>query len=127
MAYKLRRALSFGSDQKKDKIVQSSKHRIPKSNLDQLHQWTIPQEKIEKIYKIGTFEFKTAYSIKTHEETHSIQNKFQEIPLLNKEAINDHLKAKYSHIHFCLIQVVVKPLSRLGIDSPIYIALRDKR
>lgn len=49
----------------------SNSNRIVQSQEDLIHDdymnWSITGENIENIYKIGTFDFKTAFSIKTHE------------------------------------------------------------
>jgi len=37
-----------------------------------------------------------------------------------------HLNDKYWFMHIRLIQVAIKPLMRIGVNAPIYIALRDK-
>ena len=53
-------------------------------------------KKIENINSIGTFDFKTSYAIKIHEETFNIQNKFQTIPLLSTLALQEFLKKRIS-------------------------------
>ena len=69
-------------------IIQSSEIHLAINNSD----WTIPEQGIETIYKIGSFNFKTTFSIKFHEETISINEKFQTIPLLSPKCTNceDH-------------------------------------
>jgi len=68
-----------------------SNKKIIRSREDIIHEdyleWKIPNEKIDNIYSIGTFDFKTSYAIKIHEETFNIQNKFQTIPLLSTLAL----------------------------------------
>ena len=39
--------------------------------------WSIPEERVETIYKIGSLDFKTTFLTKTQEETISIQEEFQ--------------------------------------------------
>lgn len=124
MAAHLRRLLSFNSDKNTD-VVNSREIRAPLPN--DYNNWSISRQNIESIYQIGTFDFKTAYFVKTHEETISILNEFQTIPLLNKSTIQNHLKHGYRFMHFGLIQIAVKPLVREGVNSPIYLALHDKR
>ena len=104
-------------------IIQSNEVHIPINYSN----WQIPIENYENIYSIRTFDFKTAYSIKTHEETRSIQDEFQTIHLINGNTIEKYLQKGYNYIHIGLVQVAVKPLVHLGVHAPIYLALRDKK
>ena len=63
------RHLRIGSNSKHSNIVPNNECHMPINNSD----WTIPEEKIEHIYRIGILDFKTALSVKTQEETISIQ------------------------------------------------------
>jgi len=83
------------------------------------------KQKIETIYQIGKFDFNTALSIKDQEETFSLDEEFQTIRLLSKVAIKKYHE-KYRHIHFGMVQIALKPLTRLRLDCPIFMALRDK-
>ena len=38
-----------------------------------------------------------------------------------------YINKGFRYIHFGLIQVAIKPLVCMGLDAPIYLALRDKR
>ena len=87
----------------------------------------MPRMDIDTLYKIGLFEFKKAYSVKTHEEAISLQSGMQAIRMITPIAIASHLQAKYRFMHTGLVQVAIKPLLRTGVNAPIYIALRDKR
>ena len=80
-----------------------------------------------KARKIGTFEFKKAYSVKTHEEAISLQSGMQTIGMISPIAVAQHLQKKYRFMHIGLLQVAVKPLLRNGVSAPIYLALGDKR
>lgn len=42
-------------------------------------------------------------------------------------SLRKYLEKGYRYIHFGMVQVAVKPLVHLGVDAPIYLALRDKR
>jgi len=123
--------LSFRLDSRNSDIVNS--YKIRTNNLlkdpspDNFHKWDIPKVNIETIYKIGTFDFQTAFSTKTHEEIVSGQNVLQTISLIKLEAIRIHLKDKFHFMRIGLVQVVVKPLIRKGINAPIYMFLGDKR
>ncbi|KAI5681992.1 hypothetical protein M9H77_03220 [Catharanthus roseus] len=57
----------------------------------------------------------------------NIQEKFQTISLLSKASLNKYAEKGFRYIHYGLIQVAVKPLVHIGVDAPVYLALRDKR
>ena len=61
-------------------------------STENFYKWDIPKVNIETIYKIGTFSFRTAFSIKNHEDIVSLQNGPQTISLIKPEAIRIHLK-----------------------------------
>jgi len=98
--------------------------RIP--SPDNYHNWTIPRIDIDTVYKINTFNFKRAYSIKTHEEAISLQNGLQAIPMIKQSSVESHLTSDYIFMHIGLVQVV-KSLLKKGVNAPIFMALRDKR
>ena len=105
------------------KVVKSRENIV----CEDFFEWRIPNEKIENVYSIGTFDFKTSYAIKIHEETFNIQNKFQTIQLLYKLALQEFLRKGSRYIHFGLVQIAIKPLVHTGVDIPVYTALRDKK
>ena len=47
--------------------------------------------------------------------------------MFSKRNINDFLAKKFSYLHVGLVQVVVKPLTRKGINASILMCLRDAR
>ena len=51
----------------------------------------------------------------------------QVIRLLDNKSIEKHKKDGYNFIHFGMIQVVAKPLTRLGLNTSIVMCLRDNR
>ena len=110
-------------------LIQMNKE--PVLYIGHLHQTilliVIRRIELDTIYKIGTFEFIKAYSVKTHEEVISLQNGLQTIPMIKQESIESHLRANYRFMHIGLVQVAIKPLLKKGINAPIYMALRDKR
>ena len=118
----------FRSKAKETSKVISSREIMSKiTNLSQdLNKNKLPKISPGNIYEIGTFDFKTVYSIKKHEETLSLQNEFEEIKLLNQIALEEYRQKGFNYIHFGLIQIAIKPLSKLGIDSPVLLLLRDK-
>ncbi|XP_057427981.1 uncharacterized protein LOC130721237 [Lotus japonicus] len=97
------------------------------SNLEQkLQNWSIPKIKTNQVYKIPIFEFNPDYEIKTVEKSFAVQGPYQTISILDSRIVNQHVR-KYGSLHFGLVQVAVKPLTRLRCDLPILICLRDKR
>ena len=120
MANWLRKAISLGSP---NNIIQSSEVHIEKN----FSNWEIPKENLTKIYHIGITDFKTAFSIKTHEETRSIQKESETMHLLSESSIKAYLKHRFRFIHFGLVQIGIKPLVHKGVDCPIFLALRDDR
>jgi hypothetical protein len=94
---------------------------------DKLANWSLPEIKLKEIYKFSTFEFNAQKIIHTVESATSVVNKYEVIKPLNKELINKHQKDGYKYIHLGLIQVAVKPLHRLGLNTPLLLVLRDTR
>jgi len=131
VANRFSRLLSFGSDSRNQNIVNSNEQRTGPiyraPSPDNFANWVMPRVDIDTIYKIGTFEFKKAYSVKTHEEAISLQNGMQTIGMISPIAIAHHLQSKYRFMHIGLVQVAVKPLLRTGVNASIYLALCDKR
>ncbi|CAN4101668.1 unnamed protein product [Withania somnifera] len=89
-----------------------------------LQSWNIPKEKFQSIYEIGNFGFIKSYNIKTCESTITINRSTETIRLLNFKDIQRYQK-DYKFLHIGLVQVAVKPLFRLGLDTPICLLLRD--
>lgn len=124
MASRLNNFFSRNNKSNKASIVQSKEVFIPQN----CSNWTIPEARVETLYRIGTFDFQTAFCIKTHKETVFIQEEFQTIPLLSSTSLNKYLERGFRYSHIGIIQVAVKPLVvHLGFDAPIYLALRDNR
>ena len=57
----------------------------------------------------------------------SLEQDDQVITLLDNKSIEKHKKDGYNFIHFGMIQVVAKPLTRLGLNTSIVMCLRDNR
>jgi len=83
MTSNFRKLLSFKLDSRNSDIVNSNGIRtddlIKAQSADNFHKCDIHKVNIETIYKIGTFDFQNAFSIKTHEEIMSLQNGLQTI------------------------------------------------
>jgi hypothetical protein len=69
-----------------------------------------------------------AHSItQTIESSKSITHQRETINLLNEKLLEEHIKQGFRYIHLGLIQVAVKPLHKLGLNTPILLVLRDSR
>ena len=60
------------------------------------------------------------------ERTYSLKQSFETIQLLNSDNIDKNIK-NFSFIHFGLVQVAVKPLTRQGLNTSVLLCLRDGR
>ena len=76
MASKFRKLLSSTIDSHSNDMDNSNEIRtnalIKAPSPNNFHNWDIPTLSIETAYKICTFIFQTAFSIKTHEEIMSL-------------------------------------------------------
>ena len=105
----------------------SLKEEINFSNLSQsLDNWKIPKHPSKDIYKENKWKFSSDYSVKTVEQTIPLSLEHEEIKLLSKKSI-DSFKQKYNYLHFGLVQIAAKPLSREGLDTSLLLCLRDSR
>ena len=59
--------------------------------------------------------------------TVSLEQDDQVIRLLDNRSVEKHKKDGYNFIHFGMIQVAAKPLTRLGLNTAIVMCLRDNR
>ncbi|GJW09650.1 enzymatic polyprotein [Tanacetum coccineum] len=97
------------------------------SNIENsLQNWSIPKQDIKTLYTIGSFEFFQNYSINTTEKTLPLLQDHQSIKLFSAKAIKEHRKSN-KFLHIGLVQIAIKPLTRLGINAPICMILRDAR
>ena len=122
MASRLRRLLSFSSDGSHSDIVNSNEQRTSAifraPSPDNYENWAMPRIEVDTIYKIGTFGFVRAYSVKTQEEVFSLQNGLQTIAMIKQKrslvglqtiaiikqnSIKSHIKANYRFIHISLV------------------------
>ena len=73
----------------------------------------------------NSFHFTSTYKIKVFENTHSIGLEIGTIELLNPRDIKQLRDQTYKILHIGAIQVAVKPLTRIGLNKPICVCLRD--
>ena len=92
-----------------------------------IKNWEIPKQNIKELYKVGSFKFKRDYRIKISKNTHSIGSETETIELLDPRDLEQLQREKFKLLHIGAIQVAAKPLTRLGLDKPIFICLRDER
>lgn len=120
------RTMSRRSSDSQDTVVNSEEINYPKIQND-LDDWKLPKVSNQEIYKKGTFKFFTDYTIKTSEMSVSLEQDDQVIRLLDNRSIEKHKRDGYNFIHFGMIQVAAKPLTRLGLNTSIVMCLRDNR
>ena len=88
--------------------------------------WSLPTVKPSCIYKIGTFDLKSRYVIKTMEKTLPIRNRTSSIIQLLDDSIHKYQKS-YQYLHIGMIQIGLKPLTREGLNASILVSLQDQR
>jgi len=92
-----------------------------------LNKWSIPKLEISSMYKTKLMDFfKGEYIIKTIRKEIDIKNIQESIPLISRQLITEHIK-EYKYLHIGSIRIVIKPLFRNGIDTPVFAILRDNR
>ena len=120
------RTMSRISTDSKDTVVNNEEINYPKIQND-LDDWKLPKVSNQEIYKKRTFKFFTNYTIRISEMLISLEQDEEVIRLLDSKSIDKHKKDGYNFIHFGMIQVVAKPLTRLGLNTSIVMCLRDNR
>ena len=114
------------STDSKDTVVNNEEINYPKIQND-LDDWKLPKVSNQEIYKKWTFKFFTDYTIRTSEMSISLEQDDQVIRLLDSKPVEKNKKDHYNFIHFGMIQVAAKPLTRLGLNTSIVMCLRDNR
>lgn len=106
---------------------QTNSMEVSISNIENsLLDWSIPKQKISNIYKIGSFDYFQGYSIKQTEKTLPLLQNNQNIQLFSQNVIRNHMR-NYKFLHIGLVQIAIKPLTRIGLDVPTLVILRDAR
>jgi hypothetical protein len=95
------------------------------NNLEKLNKWVIPTVPTNKIYNFGMFEFKSRMVVKTIEQNVRISKDSQNIFLLCKKDLESFKAYKYMHVG--LIQIAIKPLTLLGLNTSLMAYVRDGR
>ena len=81
----------------------------------------------KKFTRKEPLSFSQDYTIRTSEMSVSLEQDYQVIRLLDNRSIDKHKKDGYNFIHFGMIQVAAKPLTRLGLNTSIVMCLKDNR
>jgi hypothetical protein len=110
-------------------VVNIEHFSVEDDNSFNFDRWNIPKLSIKEVYTNSWFKstFKAEYSIKTVEQTFTISSNNEKYQLFSKKFIKDSLVKGYKFLHIGSVQVVVKPLTRLGINSSVLLCLRDAR
>ncbi|GAV77168.1 MP domain-containing protein, partial [Cephalotus follicularis] len=86
-----------------------------------------PKISNKEIYKYNPFNpFNFTERIQTIEQTIKITKIQQNIQLLDEKTIKE-LAKNFKYIHFALVQVAIKPLTRQRLNTSISACLRDAR
>lgn len=78
------------------------------------------------IYGYRLFEFRSSMVIKTMERTKSIELNDKIINLMDYRDLLVHMR-NYKYIHFGLLQIVLKLLTLLAMDTCLQVTRRDGR
>ncbi|KAL4188507.1 hypothetical protein AMTRI_Chr08g202670 [Amborella trichopoda] len=110
------------------KLRVKNKEQIIINDIEEnIQNWNIPKVPIHDVYNKGTFKLKMGYAIKTVEESLSVTQHQEDFHLLSKKVIEKHKENNYKYLHIGLIQIAVKPLTRLGLNTSVLVCLRDTR
>lgn len=96
------------------------------SQNQQLNQWTIPSIEAKKIYARGMFDFISQKSVKTLEQSVSLDDSTVRLKLLSPQDVKSYTE-KYNYIHIGCIQIAFKPLTLSGLNASILASIRDAR
>ncbi|PIN03265.1 hypothetical protein CDL12_24212 [Handroanthus impetiginosus] len=80
----------------------------------QLQNWKLPKTSASQIYKSKLFKFSSDYIVKIIEEYVPLQEGYENFTVLSRKLIESH-RQKYKYLHLRIIQVGLKPLTKLGV------------
>ncbi|KAI5350918.1 hypothetical protein L3X38_003809 [Prunus dulcis] len=124
-------ASSSASISRLPEIVNEEQFEYNSSSKEQLdfRDWNIPKVPSQKIYKKHWLpsSFNSTTHVKTVEQVYALSKEHETCQLLNLESILKHKKDGNNFLHIGLVQVAVKPLTRLGLKASILLCLRDAR
>ncbi|GAV85740.1 MP domain-containing protein, partial [Cephalotus follicularis] len=100
---------------------------LDEKRIKQWQNWKpgkISNKQINKYNPLNPFNF--TERIQTTEQTIKITKTQQNIQLLDEKTIKE-LAKNFKYIHFSLVQVTLKPLTRQGLNTSILACVRDAR
>ncbi|KAI5323149.1 hypothetical protein L3X38_032221 [Prunus dulcis] len=110
-------------------IVNEEQFEYNSNSKEQLdfRDWNMPKVPSQKIYKKHWLpsSFNSTTHVKTVEQVYALSREHETCQLLNLESIKKHKNDGNNFLHIGLVQVVVKPLTRLGLKASILLCLRD--
>jgi hypothetical protein len=121
-----RSQMSSMSDNTVNKEEVSLTNVSPENNWQNWKLSLVPRDKIYKKTTFSNLTFLSNYTIKTVERTYFLKQSFETIQLLNRQEIDKNIN-NFAFIHIGLVQVAVKPLTRQGLNTSVFLGLRDGR
>ncbi|KAJ9177061.1 hypothetical protein P3X46_012314 [Hevea brasiliensis] len=121
------RSARFESEEN-EKSKNKNKEILLVSNIDnELNNWNLPPISSKLIYKsTNSFKLRSDYIVKTVEQATPIHEGLSSRSLFSKELLKEHQKT-YQFLHIGMIQVALKPATRLGLNTSALVCVRDKR
>jgi hypothetical protein len=111
-------------------VANSEHFSFENDNSFNFDKWNIPKLSPKDIYTSSSWlksSFRSEYSVKTVEQIFAISSNNSTFQLFNKRFIENSEAKGYKFLHVGSVQVVVKPLTRLGINAFVFLCLRDAR
>ena len=110
-------------------IVNEEDHTVEENEFSDFQKWNIPKVDTKAVYKTSWTEnaFHFAYKVRTIEQTFFISKTHEKCCLFSKRNIGEFIAKKFSYLHIGLVQVLVKPLTRKGINASVLMCLQDAR
>jgi hypothetical protein len=100
---------------------------IPLILINIVHEY--PKLSAKEVYTTSWIKssFRAEYAVKTVEQTVAIFGNNEKFELFSKRFVNNSLVKGFKFLHIGSVQVAVKPLTRLGINSYVLLCLCDAR
>ncbi|PIN04538.1 hypothetical protein CDL12_22927 [Handroanthus impetiginosus] len=121
------RSLSRNNLSSSSLMADRNREIIISENMNQqLQNWKSPETSASQIYKSKVFDFSSYYIVKIVEESIPLQKGYENFIMLSKKLIEQR-RHKYKYLLLGTIQVGLKPLTRLGLNTSALIIVRDRR
>jgi hypothetical protein len=110
-------------------IVNNKQLSFESDNSFNFDKWNIPKLSFKEIYTTSWLKStsKSEYSVRTVEQTFAISDNNSTFQLFNKRFIENSKAKEYKFLHVGSVQVAVKPLTKLGINTSVLLCLRNTR